>query len=376
MTAKFKTSLLCLLLLASFSLPGRAEETPISFSGLTYPIKLGLPASDKDGSIIFETPFSEAPEADYDTVLMQGEMPDPGIRLDLVLKSESFFSAPASYRSDGFRRFPNGRFWARFRVPLSRLPLKISVVNSGSRAASSLTLYETDLVRTSEDREEGVEQSTVAYVPDPELFLPEPAPFKLIRRAGWNAAPPTAPYTQHEPQYFTLHHTQAHYPENYERAVQEMQFIQDFHQNGRGWIDIAYHFLIDPAGNIFEGRPIKVLGAHVKNYNTSNIGVSIMGSYHPPTHDIFTPAARDSFISVGRYLKETYEVPADRFYAHRDLGRTDCPGDDLYAEKDSLRRLIFTPQITGLPLSPGETPATTPAQERSLRQLIKYLGGS
>ena len=371
MKVKIPLPLLCLAL--SLFASGAAAEDPIVFSGLPYPIEVKLPASQKEGSVLFETPYSELPAADYDMVLLQGEMPDPGVSVELVVKSKSFFTASARYRSEGFKRFPNGRFWARYRVPSTRQPLKLSMINFGVKSASSITIYETELLQAAEDREETPPQAEVPYVPDPELFFPQSGPFKLIRRAEWQAAPPTEPYTPHAPRYFTLHHTQAHYPGNYERAVAEMQFIQDFHQHGRGWIDIAYHFLIDPAGNIFEGRPIKVLGAHVKNRNTANIGISIMGDYHPPKHDVFTGAAQDSFLAVGRYLKDTYEVPVSSFYAHRDIGTSDCPGDDLYAKKELLRGLIFTPQTQAVPVNPGDAPPATPAQRESLRQLIQYL---
>ncbi len=371
---KAKPALLPLLLTTLFfSTRASADENPVIFSGRTYPIETKLPAAQKEGSVLFETPFSVPPPASYDTVLLQGEMPDPGVSVELLVKPRSLIAAPARYRSEKFHRFPGGRFWARYRVPLTRQPLKFSVINLGVKSASSLTIYETEMVQAAADREEAPPQEAVPYVPDPGLFLPSTAPFKVIRRAAWQAAPPTEPYTPHEPRYFTLHHTQAHYPRTYEEAVAEMQFIQDFHQNGRGWIDIAYHFLIDPAGNIFEGRPIKVLGAHVKNRNTANIGISIMGNFHPPANDVFTGASQDSFVAIGTYLKDTYEVPVSSFYAHRDIGNTDCPGDDLYAKKELLRGLIFSAQPQGLPANPENSPPPTPAQQRSLRQLMLYL---
>lgn len=375
MPAKLRTALFSLLL-SPYLLPAgaAAQDNPAVFPGLSYPIEAKLTEVSKEGSVFFETPFSEAPAAGYELVLLQGEMPDAGVSVELVVKAKSFFSAPARYDSEAFRRFPDGRFWARYRVPLTRQPLKLSLVNRGAKSQSSVTIYETELLLAAEAKEEAPPQPAGPYIPDPELFFPKEGPFKLVRRADWQAAPPTEPYTPHTPRYFTLHHTAAHYPANYQAAVAEMQFIQDFHQHGRGWIDIAYHFLIDPAGNIFEGRPIKVLGAHVKNRNTANIGISIMGDYHPPKHDPFTPASQDSFISIGRYLRDTYEVPVSSFYAHRDIGSTTCPGDDLYAKKEMFRGLIFYPaQPQDLPVLPGGAPLPNPAQERSLRQLLLSL---
>ena len=376
MPAKLRTALLSLLLSPSLLPSGSAaQDNPAVFTGLSYPIEAKLTEVQKEGYVFFETPYSETPAAGYELVLLQGEMPDPGVSVELVVKAKSFFSAPARYNSESFRRFPNGRFWARYRVPLTRQPLRISMTNRGAKAEASVTIYETELLLAAEAKEEAPVQPAGPYLPDPDLFFPKEGPFKLVRRADWQAAPPTEPYTPHTPRYFTLHHTAAHYPKSYDAAVAEMQFIQDFHQHGRGWIDIAYHFLIDPAGNIFEGRPIKVLGAHVKNRNTANVGISIMGDYHPPKNDPFTGASQDSFISIGRYLRDAYEVPVSSFYAHRDIGSTTCPGDDLYAKKEMFRSLIFNPaQPQDLPpVIPGGAPLPNPAQERSLRQLLLYL---
>ena len=375
MTVNPKVVLLSLLLTPLFSAgSAAADEDAAVFSGLSYPITAPLRAAQKEGAVLFETPFSAAPAAEYDTILIQGELAAPGVTVEAVIKSGSFFLAPASYLSEQFRRFPSGRFWARFSVPLTRQPLKFRVVSLGLKTNSSITIYETGLFQAGKAAEAAVPQSTVPYVPDAALFLPESAPFKVIRRAEWRAAPPTQPYTPHAPRYFTLHHTQAHYPKNYAEAVNEMLFIQDYHQHGRGWIDIAYHFLIDPAGNIFEGRPINVLGAHVLSRNTGNIGISIMGNYHPPANDPFTAAAQDSFVAVGRYLKDTYEVPVSSFYAHRDIGNSDCPGDNLYAKKPLLTGLIFTPPAPALPPPPGDVPPLTEPQQRSLRQLMLSPG--
>jgi hypothetical protein len=208
------------------------------------------------------------------------------------------------------------------------------------------------------------------YVPDPSVSITTAAPFHVIRRAEWGAKPPTEAYTPDPVKhFFTIHHTQSHYPKTYDESVAEMQFIQDFHQNGRGWIDIAYHFLIDPMGNIFEGRPISVLGAHVKSHNTANVGISIMGNYHPPQHDPITQQTLNSFVSVGRYLKDTYEVDVSSFYAHREIGQTDCPGDDLYAKKPMLRDLIFNPQPVAP--NPADPAPLTPAQRSAVDSIIR-----
>jgi len=373
MTAK-NTALLSLLLLSAVLPAGAyADEVQINFTGLQYPLQLNLPAPDKEGGVLLETSYSEAPAIDYDTVLLQGEMPDGGVKVELAVKGRTFLNAPTRYAYNAFRRYPDGRFWARFSVPASRQPLKLSVLASGSKSASSLTIYESELFIAEKEQEVLVAGSTVPYVIPDEVFYPAGGPFPLIRRAEWQAAPPKEPYTQHQPKAITLHHTQGNYPQTPAAALNEVGFIQDYHQNAKKWIDIGYHFLIDPLGNIYEGRPIKVVGAHVAGRNTGNVGISIMGNYHKPAHNVFTDSSKDSFVAVGGYVAATYSVLVSSFYAHRDIGNSDCPGDDLYARKGELRDLIFNPATQSGPAVPAEGPVLTPAQESSLRQLRLFL---
>ena len=54
--------------------------------------------------------------------------------------------------------------------------------------------------------------------------------------------------------------------------------IRKLHRN-RGWGDIGYHFVVDRAGRVWEARPIKYQGAHVKDYNFANIVVLVLGNF-------------------------------------------------------------------------------------------------
>ncbi len=375
MTATLRTALLLLLLAP---LPARAgartgSENTAKFEGFPYPIEAVL-----SGKASFETGYSAPPAARYDTVLLQGLMPDENVAVEIVVKPRSIFSSPAVYGQTAGRVYPNGRFWAKFRVPLTGQPFKVRVSAYPGRAArpgAAVVLYEAETAVESLSKE-APQEAEKPYVPDPALSLPADAPFKLIRRAEWGAELPKSSYTVHQPFFFTLHHTQGNYPATREAALSEIRFIQDYHQNAKGWIDIGYHFLIDPQGDIFEGRPIRAEGAHVLSHNTGNIGISIMGNYHPPVSNPITPASMDSFVAIGRYLRDTYAVNVSSFYAHRDIGNTDCPGDNLYALKGRLRDRIFAdaPQPQPLPQPlPQDAPPMTPAQQEALRKLTQYL---
>jgi hypothetical protein len=116
--------------------------------------------------------------------------------------------------------------------------------------------------------------------------------------------------------------------------------IQALHMDRRGYADIAYHFLIDPDGVIYEGRDIHIRGAHVQGYNTGSVGVVLLGNFNaePPTS-----AQIESLTGLVDYLRYTYGI---RFLAgHKDYpgqspDGTECPGDNLYPLLPDLARKL------------------------------------
>ena len=92
MTATLRLALFTLLLAPSFSHAGlkTGSEDNAVFGGLPYPIEAALTAGQKLGVVGFETPYSLTPAAEYDTVLLQGEMSDPALRVEIAVKGRSF----------------------------------------------------------------------------------------------------------------------------------------------------------------------------------------------------------------------------------------------------------------------------------------------
>lgn len=56
-----------------------------------------------------------------------------------------------------------------------------------------------------------------------------------------------------------------------------VETLRENHINERHFNDIAYHYVILADGKIASGRPLSTTGAHVKNANTRNIGVAMVG---------------------------------------------------------------------------------------------------
>jgi len=167
----------------------------------------------------------------------------------------------------------------------------------------------------------------------------------IISREEWGAEDPKGSYSYHP--YFdklTLHHAACCSADDLEEGKEQVYWIQDFHQNGRGWNDIGYHFLVDRAGNIYQGRPETVIGAHVGGANTGNIGVCLLGCYHPPEASCFqtiTPESRQSIVELFSWVSDTYGQSPAVLLGHRDyFGTTACPGDNIWIELPRFRAEI------------------------------------
>jgi hypothetical protein len=106
----------------------------------------------------------------------------------------------------------------------------------------------------------------------------------------------------------------------------------------RGWCDIGYNYLVSRDGRIWRGRGAGVVGAHVANNNTGNIGVSFMG-----THTSTAPTSTQ-MCNVARLLRRlSMDNPAldlvrSDVKGHRQYGGTSCPGNSLYNRIDLILR--------------------------------------
>ena len=117
----------------------------------------------------------------------------------------------------------------------------------------------------------------------------------------------------------------------------------------RGWGDIGYNFLVDPTGVLYEGHlgGDDVVGTHAGNANTGSMALAFIGTYvseSPPAPmlnsavELFAWKAdqRDIDVHGSGYLPKLSE-PRPNLMGHRDVGTTQCPGDQAYALLPWLR---------------------------------------
>lgn len=128
-----------------------------------------------------------------------------------------------------------------------------------------------------------------------------------------------------------LHHTATG-----QHGAAGVRAIQRFHMDTRGWQDIAYSYLVDADGTVYEGRGPAVAGAHTHGHNSTSHAICAMGDYQQehPTERLVRSVAR-----LVRYGHDRGWWPATLTGGHRDVGTTACPGQHLYARIDGINRL-------------------------------------
>ncbi len=99
------------------------------------------------------------------------------------------------------------------------------------------------------------------------------------------------------------------------------------------WADIGYHYVVDPQGRVWEGRPIRWQGAHVKDNNEHNLGIMVMGNFDMERPTPAALASLERFVAEqmrrhGVSLRRSGDRQAGVF-THQELMPTACPGRNL-----------------------------------------------
>ncbi len=138
--------------------------------------------------------------------------------------------------------------------------------------------------------------------------------------------------------YITVHHDgMASFTNtSKESASARLETIRESHlrRDGGRWGDIGYHYAIDPAGRVWEGRPLQWQGAHVKARNEGNIGVVVLGNFEIQS---VNPAQRAALESTLRSLMRKHNVPVYRVRTHQEWAATACPGKSMQQTMVQLR---------------------------------------
>ena len=173
--------------------------------------------------------------------------------------------------------------------------------------------------------------------------IPQPGaingPIAAIPRGRWTSTPPMAgrilPMGSIE--RITVHHegsTEVTFSDFGNTAVR-MESIRASHLERLHAGDIGYHYVIDRAGNVWQGRDLAYQGAHVRDHNANNVGVMVLGNF-----DIQRPteAQLTTLRATVSTLRQAYRVPLRSVFTHQELNPTECPGVSLQGRMVTFRQ--------------------------------------
>lgn len=124
---------------------------------------------------------------------------------------------------------------------------------------------------------------------------------------------------------------------NESTTADRIEKIRKYHVGEKHWGDIGYHFIIDRAGRVWEGRPIQYQGAHVSQNNEHNIGILVLGNFEKQSP---SSAQLKSLYATTAALKNEHRIKTALIRSHREINPTTCPGKNLQSQMDGLRRHV------------------------------------
>ncbi len=226
----------------------------------------------------------------------------------------------------------------------------------------------------------------------PRAFLHVPqGGFSIHPRSDWAIdRPPKGPLPTEDVRFLLVHHSASRNGHTGDDAPAILRSFYDYHTGPKGWNDIAYNFLIDADGGIWEGRFGSLDGPVAGDATGGNQGytqlVCVIGDYNTAKP---TRASLDSLVWLLAWLADRYgistapdaevtfvsrgsnrwpagaEVTTPTITGHRTMSKTTCPGDnlwsyvvgDLIADVEAYRAGGTLPPATTVP--PASTTTTT-----------------
>ena len=179
----------------------------------------------------------------------------------------------------------------------------------------------------------------------------------MLCRAAWGARPALPGGRPQTVTRMTLHHSAVALPDN-RGIIARLQQHQRYHQDDKGWVDIAYHAAVDRDGNIYQLRDYNIAGDTATDYDTTgHYLVLAEGNFD---EEAVSEAQLRGTALVFAWAVQRFGVGVDTLASHREVASgTSCPGKNLEAHMTSgdLKARIADLLATGFDLQPLCGPA-------------------
>lgn len=140
--------------------------------------------------------------------------------------------------------------------------------------------------------------------------------------------------------YLAVHHTAG-------RVDETVDSIRRYHVHSRGWSDIGYNAVLSKSSGVWQlymGRGLHAVGAHVKGYNSTAFGLAVCGDWRPAPAGLGPIWTADypgwwALLNACHTLSSFFGVPTQNILTHQEFPNqaTECAGFD----GDLLRREVY-----------------------------------
>jgi hypothetical protein len=222
-------------------------------------------------------------------------------------------------------------------------------------------------------------------MPQDRLARPE-----IHQRADWAGSERRAKgplVSEDDPKFLLIHHSETATPTRPAQVRSSIRGFYAYHtSSAKGWADVAYNFLIDPFGGIWEGRTGSLAGPVRGDATGGSQGHAelccFIGSYDktpPPAVALNAAAALLAWLAVrdgidlnaGRTITFVSRgsnrwprgamVTTWPMAGHREMSQTSCPGDALFPLVRKVLLPLAQEIVAAAPTpSPSPTPVVAP----------------
>ncbi len=176
-----------------------------------------------------------------------------------------------------------------------------------------------------------------------------PSDLKVITRQDWGWQPETKTLPEQTITKITIHHEGEYFKEGTDVAAY-LKNLQSWSRTEKHWMDIPYHYIIDPEGNIYEGRPLIYPGDTNTDYDVRGHAlICVLGNYEIQK---LNANQLKSLVDLTSFLAKKYNVSLDNIKGHKDYALTLCPGEDLYRFiRDHTIQNLVSEKLVGLQIN-------------------------
>ena len=190
----------------------------------------------------------------------------------------------------------------------------------------------------------------------------------IISRAGWGSRGPKSrltPLNKKRVVGIAVHHSGV---KNGPKGVTAVKAFERHHMDANGWNAIAYNFLIDEQGVIYEGRGAGKISAATRPYNSRTESICYTGD----GNKAIPAKTQKSLTWLIADIQKRYTVKL-WVKGHRELASTTCPGNVLFDWVQNHRNGITKVQPKAKPAAKKPAKTTRLVKQGSRGAHVKMM---